>query len=330
MQFIDRAMCPLKEAATRIGVPVNLLLKDAIEGRLSVYVKVPEGLRVLCVHSSHLRSSKGISFEDLSEPPFWAKGIQYLALDRQNLRGLCNVGIDRTSQFTAGISFNRDGSPIHFSAASDTRLPDFFSLGQVYIPLSLRSYVLYPIEVVLPRRGLLPSPWRGDVTLDDAYISRVDILERLGAREHEISSRLMSFEGEYISPKLDSFRKFFLEKLGEKLIKETGGLTAKRFTIELKDQFGSDFSRAGAAILVNSMEAVYGKNKSSRIEDIQILIFFECAKHFWGDGDRRPSVNDIVSWLKSKSVSIGDSYLATCAAMLRPPNLSKLRRPPSL
>lgn len=324
----------MREAEARIGLAENSLLRDAIEGRLSVYVKVPDGMRVLCVHSTHLRSRRLAqlnSFEELAEPPFFASGVQYLALSSENLRGLNNNGFDRAGVFKEGISFDRDGNTIHFDAATHTKMPDVFPISGMKIPLSLRSYVLYPPEAVFPRRGLLPPPWSGEISLDCVYVNRVDILPRLNEKEIALSRRLASFEGAYISPNLHILREFFFENLKGEVLAEKGNQALKCLDIDLQSRFAFESTRAeaGAVILAKSIDAIYGSTKTLRIEEVPLLVLFDCAKHYWGTGDLKPSVDDIVTWLRGERLLIGNSYLEACAAMLRPPQFRKRGRPPS-
>lgn len=333
MKSIDRAMCPLREAAERIGVSISSLLKDAIEGRMPIYVKVPEGMRVLCVHPSHLRNAKTTKldlYEVLCDPPFLVKGVQYLALKMPNLRGLYNNGFDQVSNFQEGISFDQNGHVINFDAAIDTAIPGLSPYGDLKIPMSHRSYVLYPVEVRLPRHGLLPSPWAGEINLDNVHISRIDIFERLNKKEIKVFRLLGSFEGEYISPNLSDLRDFFKESLKDKN-REKVGLALKRFDIDLQSRFEFEAPRAeaGAVIVAHSMDAIFGSSRKLQSEKIAIIILFECAKHYWGEGDLKPSVKAIVTWLKGKGLSIGDSYLEACAAILRPPQYAKRGRPSS-
>lgn len=334
--LIDRAMCPLREAAALIGVEASFLVREAIERNVWLYAKIPLDCQVLSIHSSHRNGSSGRSLASNSGevppiPPFAMPALLFLVIEPPSLVGLYNNGLYRVAYFEEGISFDRDGKAHVFDASVHWDIHDAFHAEEVSMPQ--RSYALYPADFEPPWNNSrrLRSPMSLEITWDNVYVKRVDVTRlarQTVSKTAPVLKRIQSWEGRHISQNLRGLRSLLMAEISLSSSEGLRTLSPGMLEMKLKEQFAFTGSqaKAGATILLRSLDTLYQIERHSAEGEPAILTLFECADKFWGDTDAdtlsHPSLDDITAWLKSR-LGLTDTPAKGCAAMIRPDQVSK-------
>ena len=322
-------MCPLREAAALVHRDAAALVEEANAGSIQLYAKVPEALQVISVHASH-RSVSPFPFvkspNALPHVAFSMRGLQFLALRQEDLRGLYKSGANRVDSFEEGIYFDNDGKAHHFHASTLEVVYDAWTVEELTLPL--RSYALYPFEfdVRKDNSDRLQFPRLIEVTWENVYIKRTDIPRLLplsSNRRAELIGRIQLPKGRHISPDLQALRELLLAEFAA--ASEANGDAPSQDAIERKliGQFKFPKYRAvpGALVLRSSLKTMLSDEQAALDEIPAILHLFDCAREFWGDGfdsaAPRPSVEQIAHWL-ARRIELYDSTSKGCVALVRP------------
>jgi hypothetical protein len=337
--LLDKAMCPLREAAELIGCSTASLLENAISGGVELYTKVPTGLQVISVHTSH-RARFG-TFSTLSPgpkqaqyPAFSIPGLQFLVLGKSCLTGIYNNGTDTEVSFDGGLMFSREGSCHLFRASSYTLVYDAFTVEELDLPL--RSYALYPNELDLRSQDArsLRFDKSLEVTWEDVFVRRIDVanlVPKRPSREKEVIKRVQELNGAYVSSNLNRLRLLLLSEL-EAFAVDGGELpTLEILTSKLKQQagFSSNQAEAGAHILRLSLSTISQWDDDGIDDEPAIIHLFNFAASLWGSssGESAPRalVPEVANMLQKK-IDMSESSAKACVTLIRPRRQSG--RPP--